>query len=170
MAAVVPYIPYIIAAVGSAAKGLTGNKTAEYNADVAKQQGKTALAIGELNAARLSARNKQLTSKQIAGYAASGVDLTGTPVDVLTQDAQQGELDALNARYEGVAGKASFMAQADQYKAQGRAALLGAAFGTVGSLFAGAQPQPNSLALPKIQPGGTTASRSMNIEARTILA
>lgn len=165
MAAVLPFAPYILAAAGAVVKGVSGKQTAEYNQKVAKQQGNTALAIGELRAARISERNKQLTSKQIAGYAASGVDLTGTPTDVLMHDATRGELDALNARYEGIALRSSFFAQADQYNQQGNDAVIGAALGVGASIIGGMGAGASTGQLPAIKPGG-----SMNVEAHSRLA
>lgn len=74
------------------------SKLANYNADVQEKSANAAVNAGNEQAAQARARARQLSGAQAATLAASGADLGGgTAVDVFSDTAQQGELDALTA-------------------------------------------------------------------------
>ncbi|WP_338505125.1 hypothetical protein VRC35_11190 [Erwinia aphidicola] len=71
---------------------------ANYNADVAENSANDAINRGNADAAQQRARSRQLAGTQTATLAASGVDLGGgTAVDIFSQTAGMGELDALTS-------------------------------------------------------------------------
>jgi hypothetical protein len=71
------------------------------NAEIANQNAAAARrqAVADSEAQRRSAE-KQLGSMR-AGYAASGIQMEGTPLDVLSSSVQQAEMDTLNTIYKG---------------------------------------------------------------------
>lgn len=71
---------------------------ANYNAEVAENSANDAVNRGNAEAAQQRARARQLGGTQAATMAASGVDLGGgTAVDIFSQTAGMGELDALTS-------------------------------------------------------------------------
>lgn len=74
------------------------SQLANYNADVAEKSAKDSINRGNAEADQQRARARQLAGTQAATLAASGVDLGGgTAVDIFSQTAGMGELDALTS-------------------------------------------------------------------------
>lgn len=164
------YLPMIFQGASGAmssgsgfAGGYAGSQAAKDNAKAAGYEAATTGQLGEIRAASLQRRNRLLAGEQIAGYGASGVTLEGSPSDVLTQDAVQGELDALMASYEAQSRVQALRYESKQYRAQGRQArYVGALQGIFdpagmfikgGSMLAAQRPAQ----APTIQPGGSTS-------------
>ncbi len=156
MAAVVPFIPYIIAGATAVFKGVTGSETAHDNQQIAKTMGRREAAVGALKAEQLRRRNRLLTGRQVASFGSSGVDLSGSPLDLMASDAQQAELDALNAQYEGMAKRSYYNTEANQYAQQGKQAWAGSLLGGAAQMFGFKSDVGSSF--PSIQPGGATSS------------
>lgn len=100
--------PVAVAAVMVAAAAATAysqhqnsryqSKLANYNADVQEKSANAAVNAGNEQAAQARARARQLQGAQAATLAAGGVDLGGgTAIDIFSDTAQQGELDALTS-------------------------------------------------------------------------
>ena len=70
-------------------------EVAGQNAQLASKAAGDALQRGKEDAAAARMRVRAIIGAQRAKYAASGAELSGTPVDVLADTAQLGELDAL---------------------------------------------------------------------------
>lgn len=88
--------------VYSAIKG--GNaqvQSANYDANQAAQSAITVRRQSEVEAGRIRRQGDRALGEIRAAYAASGVDASGTPTEVLADSAAQVELDALTARYNG---------------------------------------------------------------------
>lgn len=64
------------------------------------------------NAEKIRQRNRRLLGQQTAGYAKAGVDLAGSPEDVIYDSALQGEMDALMAIYTGDMAAHAYFAEA----------------------------------------------------------
>jgi len=159
------YMGLIMGGIGSTS-GVQGTIGSFYanrtNANAANQEAKSAAAIGEVKAGQLARRNRLLTAQQVAGYGGSGVDPTqGTPTDVMTADAVQGELDALMANYEGQVARQSKLFEAKQYKFQAKqdliAGSLQAVFDPAGHLIKAPGASGSAVKAPTIQPGGSTS-------------
>ena len=154
------YAPMIIAAVGTAAsiasaqqQAKQAQQAAEYNAALAKRNSEIASqnaaaarrqAVADSEAQRRSAE-KQLGAMR-SGYAASGIQMEGTPLDVLSASVQQSELDTLNTIYKGElralsyeneAGGLSLTSQLDE--SSGKSARTQGMYSAGSSLLSGAE-------------------------------
>jgi hypothetical protein len=89
-------------AVGSIAAGNAANNAANYNAAVDRNNSIQAQNAADAQSVVQDQNTKAKLGAQKVAYAASGVDPnTGTPLDVMTNTAVQGKLDALTLRYGG---------------------------------------------------------------------
>lgn len=112
----------LASAAGSVAAGNQANQVAQYNAKVAENNAASARqeAGFEANLARENIR--RVIGAQRAAGAASGLDTTsGTPVAVLGDTAQQGEMDVLARLYSGQAASVGFQNDARRMRAEGKA-------------------------------------------------
>lgn len=110
--------------------GILQNKIAKANASAARAQGNYDSAVQEFNAAvaranaeairasadidieRQKAGAKRVKSTQIAGYAKAGVKLTGSPLEVMIDSAQQAKLDIAITDYNAKVGIMQAQSQA----------------------------------------------------------
>lgn len=76
-------------------------KIADRNAIVAEQNRQLALQTASIDADEKRRENRRNLSSMRAAYGASGLDLAGSPLDVLTDSATEMELDAQRVEYEG---------------------------------------------------------------------
>ena len=161
------YLPMIFQAAGagtgvsSSISGFYANRRNERSAQI---EGAQAAALAETQAGQLARRNRALTAAQVAGYGASGVGLEGTPTDVLTADAVQGELDALLATYQGQAIKKAKDYEARQFKSAARqniiAGTLQGIFDPAGVFIKNQGLPAAKITPPTIRPGGSTSGAS----------
>jgi hypothetical protein len=132
--AALPYIFMGISALGTISamqgakqEGQAQQKAFEYNAAINEQEAQaieTRTATEEEQKRRDYAR---LMGSQRAGYAAAGVDLSsGTPLDVLTEQAYQAEKDIINTRYTGAVEATSKRNQATLNRYYGEQAVTAA--------------------------------------------
>lgn len=95
---------------------------ANYNADVNEKSADAAVNAGNAQAAQQRARARQLSGTQAATMAASGVDLGGgTAVDIFSDTAGMGELDALTAVNNAQRQAYGLQAQASGQRSQASA-------------------------------------------------
>lgn len=108
-----------ISAVGAISSAQAQSNAAKYNAQVAKNNAQ----IARDQAASESDRQRRLATKKLgemrANYAASGVTMEGTPLDVMEESAAQAKLDELTIRYNGELQAMGFenTANLDRYRA-----------------------------------------------------
>lgn len=119
----------VVGAVGSIAQGVSANKAAKFNAQVAANNARLAQQTGEENAARIQRQSTQIEGAQKATLGASGISLTGSSLDVLSDTAIEGELAALDAKNAGINDASRFRAEEKLARARGRAALIGGFMG-----------------------------------------
>jgi hypothetical protein len=146
-----------LSAVSSVQAGRSARQAGEYNAKVAENQaavetfaGHDAAVRGADRAAMRIENSRRIAGAQVAKFGASGVDVTsGTPLDLLTETAGFGELDALteinNARREQYGhdvGAVNARAQAGLDRFTGRASERtgymnagGTILGSVGQMY-----------------------------------
>ena len=146
-----------LSAYSSIQAGRSAKEAGNYNAAVAENQakaeewaGRDAAVRGADRAAQRREDARRVAGAQVAGFGASGVDVTtGSPLDLLTETAGFGELDALteinNARREAyghtvAAGNQRAKAALDRF--QGSAARRtgylnagGTILGSVGQMY-----------------------------------
>jgi len=112
----------VASGVMSFAQGLSANAQAKQTAKQAKQ-------AGAYNAMKIESDTAKTIGAQQASYAASGVQMDGTPADVGEDTARQGSWDAALAKHAGAL-------QAWDARNKGRAALMKGGMGLAGAGFA----------------------------------
>lgn len=112
-----------VAAAGAVMGGIQASNAAKANAQAAEF---------EADAAEDAARQREdahrrmfarFQATQRTGYAASGVTMEGSPLDVMTDSAIEAELDALNIRHQGDAEATALKWQSRLYRSQGKQAM-----------------------------------------------
>jgi len=126
MSFVAPALPYIMAA-GTALSAFSaiqqGNAMASaerYNASIEEQNAANARAVAATQESDIKYKAGLQLGAEKAIAAASGADPNeGSPLQLMTDTAQQTTLDALRAKYQGDVGATNFLnqAQLDRYNA-----------------------------------------------------
>ena len=101
-------------------------KSADYQAAVARNNAtaagynaQSAIDQGEIAAQTQQIKTRNLVGAQRAAQAANGVDInSGTPLDIQSDAAMLGQLDALTIRYNAQTKANNYLAQAGQYNSQ----------------------------------------------------
>ena len=92
-----------ISAYGSYREGQDAKEASLYNANVARTNAEMNATMieqsGALDASRQRKQVSRLIGTQKAGFAGAGVELTGSPLDVMINTAAEGELDAQITEY-----------------------------------------------------------------------
>ncbi|HLG87055.1 MAG TPA: hypothetical protein VKZ79_07650 [Alphaproteobacteria bacterium] len=125
-----------VAAVGSIASGVAQSNAAKYNAEVEQQRAQEA----EQQAEAQAAIDKQNTARKMgqaeAAYGASGVDPnSGSPLNVMSDLATQGELTRQLTLYQGKIGAIADLQQGALDKLQGQNALTSGIVGAGSTLL-----------------------------------
>lgn len=95
-----------LSAVGSIYAGQVNSANYKAEERALKIDARNQRAIGGYNAQRQEDKNERLTGQQVTAAAASGVDLTGTPLDVVVDSRKEGNLDVQAIRW-GAAQRAN---------------------------------------------------------------
>lgn len=124
----------VVSSIGQASQQ---KQAAKYNQKIAENQ-----AIGARQEAAASAdRQRRNASKTIgsmqASYAASGVALEGSPLEVLEESARNAELDRLSILWNGESRAQGAMNTASLEKARGKNAMASGYLSAAGSAFKG---------------------------------
>lgn len=121
---------------GAQRQAAASRQQGEYQAAVNEQNARTAQQQAAYEANQFRQRNIRTAGAQKAALAANGVDIqSGSSVDVMTDSAIQGELDALASNYKGQIAYNRYMDAATyarmsgnnaaaSYEAQGTGSLL----------------------------------------------
>lgn len=111
-----------VGAYGSIQAGRQAEAVGEYNAKVAENNATAARQAAGYEAGLIRERTRRVVGAQRAAGAASGLDISsGTPVAVLGDTAEQGEMDVLARLYSGEAAATASVNDAAVQRAQGRA-------------------------------------------------
>ena len=105
-------------------------KVAEQNASLARQQ-----SIEQERQVRIQSR-KQLGDIR-SSYAASGVSIEGSPLDILEESAATAELDALTVRHGGEVKARAFESEAAINRFSAKQARIGGYLGAASTLLKG---------------------------------
>lgn len=120
-----------ITLAGNAAATQAQVRAAEYKAKQARIQAQDALERGKAEESAKRREIQQLEGRQRALMAAGGLDLgSGSPLTILADTAQYGELDVQNIRRNA-------RREADYYEEEGRLALTSAEDTKVAGMFSG---------------------------------
>ena len=84
---------------GQLSQAKTQSQIYQYNAAVSRQKAQLASQAGELRKEQLRRDRRRFTAKQVAAYAAAGVTLSGSPLQVLADTATEYEMDILIEDY-----------------------------------------------------------------------
>jgi hypothetical protein len=82
--------------------GAAEQTTHEINAITYERDARAAIDQARYNSARIRDRNKRLKGTQVSRILKSGVQLSGSALDVIRDSAVQGELDAMSEEYKGL--------------------------------------------------------------------
>lgn len=141
----------VIGAIGAIQSANAQSAAAEYNARVQErnaiitdQNRKQAMDTAEIAAADKRRENRRVMSAMRVAYGTSGVDMAGSPLDVLEDTALEQELDATRISYEGrVRGREGAIQMlglqegANLSRMEGKAARTAGYIGAAGSLAGG---------------------------------
>lgn len=120
---------------GQQAQAKQVQQIAEYNAQAAEQE-KVALAeVKAKEEVRLRAGLERLVGTQRLATAASGVQMTGTPLQALFDTYQAGELDALNIQQASSREQAAKTQEAAMTRLGGKAKASGLKYQSYASLI-----------------------------------
>ena len=161
----------MLGAAGALSSGNAMASTANYNAQVEQVRAQDAQAQAQAQAAQLAVDNKRKMGETAAAYGASGVEMTGTPLEVMSDQAATGELARQLALYRGTVSANSAnqqalldQAQAQMYESRGvvqaGTTLLTGLGGTFGKTYAGSTSTPSPGGGPKLVAGGYTSEIS----------
>lgn len=129
-----------VSARSSIMAGRAANQAGQYNARMAEMQARDAELRGQEAEARHRKDVSRLTGSQRAALAGQGVDvndLGGSAMDIQTDTAYLGELDALTIRNNAAREAWGFRSQAANYSAQGRNAQAAGTLNAAGTLLGG---------------------------------
>lgn len=122
-------------ATGLLYAGHEQKNAAEYNAKVLQAQAQAAEDKADFDIAREREATRRLLGTQLARYAAAGVEMRGTPLQVMEFTAQQGELDAQAIRYAARLQAAGYQSEAALSIREGQAAQTAAVIKSAASLL-----------------------------------
>lgn len=135
------FLPWVMAGVGalsSLQKSSQAAAVADYNARVAENNAISERAFAEADAARAREAGARQRAKLRAAAGASGVDTgTGSILDVLSDDAVEAELDALNIKAQGESRAVAHEAQATRYKMEAKNTRSSAFLSAIGAGLSG---------------------------------
>lgn len=123
---------------GNLYSGETTANTAEYNALVDDRNAALSLQQSQEMERRQRVTAAIHLGNEGASYAANGVAMTGSALDVLGNNAANAERDALNVRYQGLVRSNQYLNQAAFERYRANTARTGAWLGATGAAAGGA--------------------------------
>lgn len=136
----------ILPGVSSVIGGFQEAQGHKYNAKLAKQQAKLVQRDAAYEAKLQEERNSRMLGQGRAAAYASGLELSGSNLDLQAQNAEEAQRDVLAIRYNGEAQATALKNQARLDKAKAKQAKLGGVVGAVtgfiGSDLFGDTPSP----------------------------
>lgn len=133
MAMVLGIIGGVIGAMGSLQEANATASAADYNKEVANRNRAATLEQTESAIADKRLENRRQMATLRASYGASGLELDGSPLDVLEDTATEQAYDVAKIRYQGRMKAEGYREQAALFKLESKSAK------TAGYISAGAQ-------------------------------
>lgn len=137
LAGVLSVVGGFVSAAGAMQQGKAAQQQAEYNAKVAENNAIMARQQAGAEQNRIGRDTRRRIGAQRAAYGASGFTVQGSPLDVLGETAALGKYDELVAGYNGEVKARGLVAQAQQYRLEGRAARQAGKIGAASALIGG---------------------------------
>lgn len=128
----------LLGAAGQIQQGQAAARAAEYNADTLQMQASMIKEKAKVDARALRTQGIRELGSMRASYAASGVQLEGSALDVLADSARRIKRDELTTKHQGVLEAKMKMRDAQQVRMEGRAAKRAGNMAAVGTLLGGA--------------------------------
>lgn len=114
---------------GTGVSAIAEKRAQDFNSRVADMQGAQAVEQAAIKASEIQRRGTQTQAEARTAIAQSGLELSGSQLDLLKQQQRQIELDALSAVYEGRVAQASAETEGRLARSRGRSALLAGVMG-----------------------------------------
>ena len=127
-----------MSAVGQIQQGKEQQKWSEYNAAVAERDAKAAKAAAGHEASQKRKETERLLGRQRALYGKSGVTMEGSPLELMSETAAEGELDALMIERTGAVGAQRYGEEATLSRMKGASASRAGYWGAGTTLLTGA--------------------------------
>jgi len=128
----------VVSAIGAMSQASATASADNFQANVASQNAVAAIQQADQDAELLRRKAQQTIGAETAAYGASGVDLAGSPLDVLGSSAASATLDAQTAEYKGGLKSAGFADTAVLDRMGARNAETAGTFSAVSALVGGA--------------------------------
>lgn len=128
----------IVGAVNSMNQGEAAQGAADYNAAVATQNAIVAQQNARVDMEAKRRDTARRLSAGVAAIGASGITIEGTPLDLLAEEAEMGELDALTIQYNGEMQARGFRSDAVLERSRGKNARNTGYLNAAGTLLSGA--------------------------------
>jgi hypothetical protein len=128
----------LLSAYGSIEEGKAAMEAATYNANTMRIQAGQVREKSTRDASLVRERGIEAISDMRASYAASGVAMQGSVLDVLADSAGEVKRDELTVRYQGELQARSLEADSNRVLLEGRQAQRAGNINAIGSLLQGA--------------------------------
>jgi hypothetical protein len=109
----------------------------KYNEQVKRNEARQQEYLTARKRANIEKEGRRLRASQMAAYAKSGVQFTGTPIEVMAESAAAFKEDELMAQYEGDAVRRNLLQEADISEYRADSARRAGRLGVGESLFSG---------------------------------
>ncbi len=136
--AVIAGLAALVGAAGTIMSTDAQRKATNYNADVADANAKAAEDKAAFDERAHRENVKKILASQRALYGKSGLSVEGSPLLVMEDTTQQGEMDALAIRYGGDVAAAQQRSSANLFKMQGKNIQTAGYFSAGSTLLGGA--------------------------------
>lgn len=125
----------LLSAYGQMQQGYAAKQAGEYNAQMAEMNAELTLKQAAEEETKFRSMFKRQLGDMRASVGASGVQLEGSPLEVMQDSIAQAELDATAIKTQGQRRAWALRSEAALQRYQGAAAQQGAMFGAAGSLL-----------------------------------
>lgn len=127
----------VVSAVGSIAQGNAQAAAADYNAKISERNRVTTLEQTYTEIENQRAKNRKLQGEIRAAYGANGFEMSGTPLDVMSDTVAEQEYDIAKQKYVGRVKAQGFTEQAALSRLEGKSAKKAGYIGAASSLIGG---------------------------------
>lgn len=145
VSAAVSIIGGVVGAIGAMQQANAQARAAEYNAKVAERNRLAILDQTDHEAADAGLENRRRMSAIRSQYGASGIELAGSPLDVLTDTAIEQEYDVKKIRYSGQLEAIGKTDEANLYRMEAKSARAAGGISAVGAFLGGVSQAGRSL-------------------------
>lgn len=145
MAAILSVVSGVIGAIGSMQAANAQAAAANTQAAIAERNKRTVLAQADAEAVDKTRENRRQLATVRAAYGASGIDLAGTPLDVLEDSASELQYDVSKIRYQGELRAIGYQDEAMLKRMEAKQAKASGPISAVGKLFGGFSSAGSSL-------------------------